>query len=249
MLLKVRNPTLAEYHGEMGPLTVEKAPWTTPLSDTFLRAGQELGYPVVDVNAASQSGFMVPDAFLRRSARCSNAKAFLRPGSRRHNLHVLLKTLVTKVLFLEHDCPCLFQFISACFAICCLLLSLVMTTLLLQVMIDPSTMRAIGVELNGGIVVEARHEVIVCAGAINTPQLLMLSGIGPSANLEKLRIPVLKDLPVGQNLQVCAKGCRGGAGCVAWVLLLWLRHGLLSCSVMFFLFLIEESLLTLANQD
>lgn len=88
-----------------GPLTVEKAPWTTPLSDAFLRAGQELGYPVLDINAASQTGFMVPDAFLRRSKRCSNAKAFLRPGSRRHNLHVSLKTLVTKVLFLNHVSP------------------------------------------------------------------------------------------------------------------------------------------------
>ncbi|XP_050699047.1 glucose dehydrogenase [FAD, quinone]-like isoform X1 [Eriocheir sinensis] len=159
------DPADPKYHGVTGPLTVEKAPWTTPLSDAFLRAGQELGYPVLDVNAASQSGFMVPDAFLRRSARCSNAKAFLRPGSRRHNLHVVLKTLVTKVI------------------------------------IDPSTMRATGVELSDGMVVEARREVVVCAGAINTPQLLMLSGIGPATHLESLKIPVLKDLPVGRNLQ------------------------------------------------
>lgn len=48
----------------------------------------------------------------------------------------------------------------------------------------------------------ARREVIVCAGAINAPQLLMLSGIGPGAELQALGLPVLADRPgVGRNLQ------------------------------------------------
>ncbi len=48
---------------------------------------------------------------------------------------------------------------------------------------------------------EARREVIVCGGAINSPQLLMLSGIGPGEHLAELGIPLLHDLPgVGQNL-------------------------------------------------
>ncbi|MFI7010196.1 GMC family oxidoreductase [Streptomyces sp. NPDC050145] len=49
--------------------------------------------------------------------------------------------------------------------------------------------------------ISARHEVVVCAGAVDTPRLLMHSGIGPKADLEKLGIPVLHDLPgVGENL-------------------------------------------------
>ncbi|WP_205480051.1 GMC family oxidoreductase [Sphingomonas arenae] len=49
---------------------------------------------------------------------------------------------------------------------------------------------------------DARREVILAAGAINSPQLLMLSGIGPAAELAQFGIPVVSDSPeVGRNLQ------------------------------------------------
>ncbi|MEU1308719.1 GMC oxidoreductase [Streptomyces cinnamoneus] len=51
------------------------------------------------------------------------------------------------------------------------------------------------------IYVEAAREVLVCAGAVDTPRLLLHSGIGPKADLEELGIPVVHDLPgVGENL-------------------------------------------------
>jgi choline dehydrogenase len=55
---------------------------------------------------------------------------------------------------------------------------------------------------NGSKQERAEREIIVCGGAIGSPQLLMLSGIGPAEHLRTLDIPVLCDLPgVGANLQ------------------------------------------------
>ncbi|MGB3688531.1 MAG: choline dehydrogenase [Jannaschia helgolandensis] len=62
--------------------------------------------------------------------------------------------------------------------------------------------RATGVHLAGGRLVEARAEVIVAASSINSPKLLMLSGIGPAAHLTDHAIEVRADRGgVGQNLQ------------------------------------------------
>lgn len=73
-----------------------------------------------------------------------------------------------------------------------------------KVLINPTTKAAEGVEfIRNGSKQSARasKEVILSAGAINSPQLLLLSGIGPREDLAKLRIPVVHDLRgVGQNL-------------------------------------------------
>ncbi|XP_050539418.1 glucose dehydrogenase [FAD, quinone]-like isoform X2 [Daktulosphaira vitifoliae] len=72
-----------------------------------------------------------------------------------------------------------------------------------KILIDSVSKTAIGVEYVNGhkkYRVYARKEVIVCGGAINSPQLLMLSGIGPEAHLKEKGIPVLSNLPVGENL-------------------------------------------------
>lgn len=65
--------------------------------------------------------------------------------------------------------------------------------------------RAVGVEyLQGGQLrqVRAEREIILCAGAFDSPRLLMVSGIGPADHLQSHGIPVVQDLPgVGQNLQ------------------------------------------------
>ncbi|MFI3902754.1 choline dehydrogenase [Ochrobactrum sp. S1502_03] len=65
--------------------------------------------------------------------------------------------------------------------------------------------RAVGVEIEAGrsfSTIRARREVIIAASSINSPKLLMLSGIGPAAQLKEHGIEVLADRPgVGQNLQ------------------------------------------------
>lgn len=64
--------------------------------------------------------------------------------------------------------------------------------------------QAIGVKFDRNFkshVVKANNEVLISAGAINSPKLLLLSGVGPKNDLERLKIPVIADLPVGQNLQ------------------------------------------------
>ncbi|MDX1420020.1 MAG: choline dehydrogenase [Rubricoccaceae bacterium] len=65
--------------------------------------------------------------------------------------------------------------------------------------------RATGVEVvraGGTERVEASQEVVLCGGAVNTPQLLLLSGVGPADALRRLGVDVVADRPeVGENLQ------------------------------------------------
>lgn len=164
-----RNPYLGgtKYHGKGGLLTVQEAPWRTPLSIAFIKAGEQMGYENRDINGEVQTGFMLTQYTMRRGSRCSTSKAFLRPFRHRPNLHIAMNTQVTKLLIDKHN-------------------------------------RVYGVQYfrnNAKGVVFARREVILSAGSLMSPQILMLSGIGPADHLAEFGIPVVSELPVGNNMQ------------------------------------------------
>jgi choline dehydrogenase-like flavoprotein len=157
-----------KIRGLGGPLTITHPPWHTPLAESFIAAGQELGYDVVDYNGATQTGYQFIEATMRNGTRLSSNRAYLMPVRNRPNLHVTKFATVSRVLM------------------------------------DPKGMRALGVEFikNGRRQrVLASKEVILSAGALGTPPILMHSGIGPAEHLRALGIPVLRDLKVGYNLQ------------------------------------------------
>lgn len=73
-----------------------------------------------------------------------------------------------------------------------------------NILIDRKTKTATGVRFTNDqkyYSVRAKREVIISAGAINSPQILMLSGIGPANHLREMGIKSIVDLPVGYNLQ------------------------------------------------
>ncbi|XP_021938213.1 glucose dehydrogenase [FAD, quinone]-like isoform X2 [Zootermopsis nevadensis] len=161
-----------EYHGVDGYLNVGRFPYQNEDVNHLVEALREIGYAEVDCNGKQQSGFMIAQATQKNSIRQSTNRAFLEPIlKRRPNLKVVTNVRVTKIL------------------------------------IHPQSVAAYGVEyvLEGNRHVAgsifATKEVIVSGGAVNSPQLLMLSGVGPKEVLQPLGIPVMKDLKVGENLQ------------------------------------------------
>lgn len=83
-------------------------------------------------------------------------------------------------------------------------LHVVQRSFVTKILIDPVTKTALGVEFfkkGKRREVRARKEVILSAGALSSPKVLMLSGIGPKDHLKKLNIKTIQDLPVGSNLQ------------------------------------------------
>ena len=139
------------------------------------RAGQQAGYPrTSDCNGYQQEGFGYFDMTIKSGKRNSTSVAYLQPILHRSNMAVLSNTIVTKILF--------------------------------------SGMRATGLQfLSSGILggkrgelrsLTVRKEIILCGGAINSPQLLLLSGVGEADYLRQHDIHVVVDLPgVGRNLQ------------------------------------------------
>lgn len=82
-------------------------------------------------------------------------------------------------------------------------LHIMVNTRVTKILIDPETRTAYGVEFrrhHKNYRITAKREVILSAGTFHTPQLLTLSGIGKKRNLNKIGIPVINELPVGDNM-------------------------------------------------
>ncbi len=181
--------------GTAGPQAVERQRDPRPHTAAFLEAARQLGHPVTTANLPTGQGFSQTMVTQHRGGRASTADAYLRPARGRKNLRVVTGALVRRVTFDAGSGGSGSGFSDGA---------------------DVSTRFARGATGGGspratGVYVEidgvtrharARREVILSGGAINTPQLLMLSGIGPAEHLAEHGIPVLVDAPeVGENLQ------------------------------------------------
>ncbi len=160
-------------HGGDGPLGVSDLRYVNPLSHAFIEAGQQAGFAHnSDFNGPQQQGVGLYQVTQKNGARCSSAVAYLAPVRKRPNLTIHTGALVSRVTFDG---------------------------------ISPTGRRANGVMYSAfgkALHQQAAREVILCGGAINSPQLLLLSGIGPAADLRRHRIDVVADSAnVGQNLQ------------------------------------------------
>ena len=157
----------ASWRGTEGPLHITRGQRDNPLTQAFVEAGREAGYPVTgDYNGHQQEGFGPFDMTVWKGQRWSAANAYLKPALKRENC-TMIRAFARRVI-IEGG-------------------------------------RATGVEVTRGgkvEVIKAEHEVILAASSLNSPKLLMLSGIGPAAHLAEHGIPVIADRPgVGQNLQ------------------------------------------------
>ncbi len=204
----------SEYHGIGGHLNVANLRTINRLSHVFIQAGKESGWPIIeDFNVAEPEGFGFYQVTQKNGQRHSAASAYLKPYLKPY----LSRTNLT---------------------IC---LEATVTRLLFE------DRRIVGLEYlaNGQEKrqVKSGKEVILSGGSINSPQLLMLSGIGPGNHLQNLGIPVVLDLPgVGQNLQdhlitgvfyECRKPVtlKGANNLVNLLKYLWFKTGSLTSSV------------------
>jgi choline dehydrogenase len=160
-------------HGAAGEWRVERQRLSWPLLDAFARAAQQAGIPASeDFNRGNNEGVGYFEVNQKRGVRWNASKAFLRPVRGRRNLEVRTGALVTRLLLERRDDGCL---------------------------------HAAGVELRapeGTHRVLAARSVVMAAGAIGTPQILQLSGLGPPELLARHGIALQRALPgVGANLQ------------------------------------------------
>jgi len=166
------------YHNEDGPLRVNDFGENSEVGKAYIQACRDIGYPTNnDFNDGSQEGAGFYQLYLDdEGLRVSSVNGYLTPKVRgRKNLTIRSQTQATKIQLTSRD----------------------------------GAIRAAGVDYRGWgsretkpLTVWADLEVIVSCGAIDTPKLLMLSGLGPSDELDRHGIEPVKVLPgVGENLQ------------------------------------------------
>ena len=155
--------------GSSGPVGVSNVERDVhPLTNKYLEAGQELGFPLNrDYNGSHMEGVSVYQTTIANGLRVSSASAYISKRNTGKNLRVITNAHVTKLIF--------------------------------------DGRRATGVCFSQGnreTTVLTDGEVILSAGALNSPHLLYLSGLGPANELQPHGISVLQDMPhVGRHLQ------------------------------------------------
>jgi choline dehydrogenase-like flavoprotein len=176
--LETNQDRAGEGHGSDGPVHLMDAPADDKLGIALLDACEQAGIPRARFNdfqtvVNGANWFQIN----RRAdgTRSSSSVSYLHPIADRENLHVLTDHQVMRVLFDAEE--------------------------------SDGAQRATGVEyidnsFDRSSIMHARREVILSAGAIDSPKLLMLSGIGPAEHLRELGLDVRVDSPgVGSNLQ------------------------------------------------
>jgi choline dehydrogenase len=163
-----------EMHGSGNEWRVEQQRLSWEVLDAFAKAAQEAGIPATpDFNRGNNEGVGYFEVNQRRGVRWNTAKGFLRPVFGRPNLQVWTGAHTARVLLDG----------------------------------EVQNRRAVGIEVlraEGGepLIARATREVVLAAGAVGSPQLLQLSGIGPPALLAEHGIQTLHALAgVGENLQ------------------------------------------------
>lgn len=162
-----------EYHGGDGGLSVSLIRAKSEISEAFIEAAVEMGTPrTEDYNGADQEGAGYFHQTAKGGFRCSSARAFLNPAKKRPNLEVITHAH-TQVLIFDPK--------------------------------DPRRVIGIRYSRKGEIreaLLNPGGEVVLSAGAIGSPQILELSGIGRGEVLQKAGVELRHELPgVGECLQ------------------------------------------------
>ena len=162
-----------DFHGVGGEMRVEERRVNWEILDAWRDAAAEFGIPKIkEFNRGDNFGNAYFQMNQRRGVRWNATKAYLRPAENRPNLTVLSNVLVEKV----------------------------------ELNNSSQRPRATGVKIRradkSSTIFKADQEVLLSAGAIGSPQILQLSGIGSSELLGSRNIPTRVDLRgVGENLQ------------------------------------------------